>query len=101
MKVFGELTMSKDVKFKGDLGQGRGESSNSYERYDLIKEILTTALVLVLLYGYWLGTLLVLSIILVNVWKVLFVELLFMAGGLTIISAIFYIRARKKKWTKK
>lgn len=86
MKVYGELSMSKVP------GSRKGTA------FDIIKELLIILLVVLCLFLYWMAMLLVISMMLVNLWKVLLEELVILAIVLTIISAIFYIRHRRNKW---
>ena len=71
-----------------------------YTKIDLLKDILFTLLIGVLMYVYWAFTLIVASIILVNVWHVTWQQLIFIALGLTLISLTCYvvhlIKKRKK-----
>ncbi|MDE5891938.1 MAG: hypothetical protein K2H45_03325 [Acetatifactor sp.] len=68
-----------------------------YTKIDLLKDILFTLLIGVLMYVYWAFTLMVASIILVNVWHVTWQQLIFIALGLTLISLAFYVVHLVKK----
>ncbi len=70
-----------------------------YTKIDLLKDILFTILIGVLMYAYWAFTLMVASIILVNVWHVTWQQLLFIALGLTGVSLACYVvhLVRKRK----
>lgn len=68
-----------------------------YTKIDLLKDILFTLLIGVLMYAYWAFTLIVASIILVNVWHVTWQQLIFIALGLTLISLTCYVVHLVKK----
>lgn len=68
-----------------------------YTKIDLLKDILFTLLMGILMYVYWAFTLMVVSIILVNVWHVTWQQMLFIALGLTIISLACYVAHLIKK----
>lgn len=72
-----------------------------YTKLDLLKDILFTLLVGILMYAYWAFTLMVASIILVNVWHVTWQLLLFIALGLTAVSlaayAVHLVKKRKRE----
>lgn len=68
-----------------------------YTKIDLLKDILFTLLIGVLMYAYWAFTLMVASIILVNVWHVTWQLLLFIALGLTLVSLACYVVHLVKK----
>lgn len=72
-----------------------------YTKLDLLKDILFTLLVGILIYAYWAFTLMVASIILVNVWHVTWQQLLFIALGLTAVSlaayAVHLVKKRKRE----
>lgn len=68
-----------------------------YTKLDLLKDILFTLLIGILMYAYWAFTLMVASIILVNVWHVTWQLLLFIALGLTVLSLAFYVVRLIKK----
>jgi len=68
-----------------------------YTKLDLLKDILFTLLIGVLMYAYWVFTLLVASIILVNVWHVTWQQLIFIALGLTVVTLVCYVAHLVKK----
>ncbi len=67
------------------------EEYNQYSKRDILKDILISIMVIILFFGYWMLMLLLLSIILVNVWKIKIMEMCIIAGILTILSSIVYI----------
>ena len=54
---------------------------------DIVKETLTWVLVTVLAFAYWVAMLLILSLVLLNVWRVRFEQILDYATVLTIITS--------------
>ncbi len=68
-----------------------------YTKLDLLKDILFTLLTGVLMYAYWAFTLLVASIIMVNVWHVAWQQLIFIALGLTLLTLACYVVHLVKK----
>lgn len=62
-----------------------------YTKLDLLKDILFTLLAGILMYAYWVFTLMVASIILVNTWHVTWQQLLLIALGLTLLSLACYV----------
>jgi hypothetical protein len=58
---------------------------------DIAKEIFTWVLFTVLVFAYWVAMLLILSLVLLNVWRVRFEEILDYSTVLTIISSVVYL----------
>ncbi len=67
------------------------EEYNKYNKIDILKDILISIMVTILFFGYWMIMLLILSLILVNVWKIKIEAMCIIAGILTILSSIVYI----------
>lgn len=67
------------------------EEYNQYSKRDILRDILISIIVIILLFGYWMLMLLLLSIILVNVWRIKIMTMCIIAGILTILSSIVYI----------
>ena len=67
------------------------EEYNNYNKKDVLKDILISITVIILLFGYWMVMLLILSLILVSVWKIKIEAMCIIAGILTILSSIVYI----------
>jgi uncharacterized membrane protein len=76
------------------------EEYQRYNKLDMVKDILLSFLMLVILSAYWMGVMLLLSLVLVNVWRVAFTELAVYAAALTVISFTIYcvrlVRKRRK-----
>lgn len=68
-----------------------------YTKIDLLKDILFTLLIGALMYAYWAFTLMVASIILVNVWHVTWQQLLILALALAVVSLACYVVHLVKK----
>lgn len=68
-----------------------------YTKIDLLKDILFTLLIGALMYVYWAFTLMVASIILVNVWHVTWQQLLILALALAVVSLACYVVHLVKK----
>jgi hypothetical protein len=74
------------------------EEYNKYQKSDLVKDIVFSVLWLLLFAVYWMGVLLLLSLALINVWRVTFIELAGYAAALTVLSFIIYcVRLIKKR----
>lgn len=76
------------------------EEYDVYDKRDLLVDILVTILAAVGFYIYWAFTLFLLSLILLNLWKVGWEQIIVYAAVLTVISMVIYIIKLVKKRTK-
>ena len=67
------------------------EEYNKYTKLDVVKDVLFTVVAAVLFMAYWCFTLLVISIILLNVWHVRLENIVVIAACLTLISTVVYV----------
>ena len=76
------------------------EEYDVYDKKDLLVDILVTLLVTVGFYAYWAFSLFVLSLILLNIWRVKWEQILLYAAVLTVISMVVYITRLVKRRVK-
>lgn len=57
---------------------------------DMVKAVLKFFLLIVLTFAYWFALLMVISIFLLNIWRVGWEQILMISGGLTIVTMIVY-----------
>ncbi len=75
------------------------EVSKREMAFDVVKSVLLWIVVTVLAFGYWVGVLLIASLILLNVWIVTFKQIVRIAIVLTVLTSIAYlIRMLYKKF---
>lgn len=72
----------------------RTKESNWEKAFDVVKEVLLWIVVTVLAFVWWVGALMLGSLILVNEWKVTFREIIMYTIVLTIITSICYLGIR-------
>lgn len=77
------------------------EEYDVYDKRDLLLDILLTVVVTVGFYAYWVFTLFILSLILLNVWHTSWQQMLTYAAVLTAISMVVYIIRLIKRRLKK
>ena len=66
------------------------ERKTGYSKIDLVKDILITLAVILLLFAYWVSVLLILSLLLMNVWRIRWQQIVWIALGLTVVSGTVY-----------
>lgn len=76
-----------------------------YDRYtqrDLVKDVLISILMMGVFYLYWLVMLLLLSLILLNVWRIKIEGIFWISAGLAAVTWVVYIirlvQRRKKEY---
>ena len=71
-------------------GGMKKERKTGYSKIDLVKDILITLAVILLLFAYWVSVLLILSLLLMNVWRIRWQQIVWIALGLTVVSGTVY-----------
>lgn len=57
---------------------------------DMVKAVLKFLLLIVLTFAYWFALLMVISIFLLNIWRVGWEQILMISGGLTVLTMVVY-----------
>ena len=71
-------------------GGMKKERKTGYSKIELEKDILITLAVILLLFAYWVSVLLILSLLLMNVWRIRWQQIVWIALGLTVVSGTVY-----------
>lgn len=67
---------------------------NQYDNYtkrDIVKDILITIMMIAAFFAYWMFVILLLSLVLVNVWRIQIKQMILFAVLLTAVTSVVYI----------